>query len=623
MQTNLRRNRLSIGAALTALVLALFWAGQARSGDLAPAPDPMGARAYPMQSVLYYAEQMTGRLEGDELDSGLEGLGLRVDRGRVGVEIHGEWGGEPVPEEIITSAGGELIGRWRHIVTAWVPATAMTELAARLPEGYLMYAIMPDAHDVAGEGPAAVGSDKYRDNGADGSGITIGIIDSGFDNLSESQDHNDSPPDARLVKLDCSSGNCVEGDVEVPDKTHGTGCLEAAYDHCPQANWRVYHPTDSVSEGAAIDDAKANGVDILSHSLSKYTRWWADDTGPWAAIAREAAEAGILFFTSAGNRAQTHIQNQFYDFDSDDWHNFSDTDETIDVRMPDDGESSFYLLWDQTGGPYDLDFYLLSDDNTDTLARGTSSGSFTEWFSWKNTSGSEKTVEIAVKNVSGGVMMFEIFMHKTGTWMDHVSNVSSTTSPSNCTHPNVISVGAVGHGDFDEPPGSYDILMEYSSLGPSNSGMLTPDLAGPTDTKTYTYPDGFGGTSCATPNAAGAAGAFWSSQPGMTAAQVRELLFEMAGLFRDWGVTVGHDNWYGIGGVTAPKNHSSVVLVNDGLGNTGASLDRPFYYVSDAYDYVESGGRMIMFGGTYPESIEMTKMIDVLSYGAESTIGAP
>jgi subtilisin family serine protease len=153
--------------------------------------------------------------------------------------------------------------------------------------------------------------------------------------------------------------------------------------------------------------------------------------------------------------------------------------------------------------------------------------------------------------------------------------------------------------------------------------MILPDIAGPTDIDCQTYTSGFTGTSCSTPSTAGAAGAFWSSQTGMTGEQVVDLFFEMADLFKDWGTT-GKDNEYGEGGAIAPRNHSTIVLLNRSLNNTGASAWLPYYYVSDAYNFVNAGGRMIFLGGTYPEDpITFNKELDVDNYGSTATVGGP
>jgi hypothetical protein len=109
----------------------------------------------------------------------------------------------------------------------------------------------------------------------------------------------------------------------------------------------------------------------------------------------------------------------------------------------------------------------------------------------------------------------------------------------------------------------------------------------------------------------------------MTAENVRHLFFKMAGLFRDWGTT-GSDNLYGRGGATAPRNHSTIVMLNRSLGNTSGTVDLPYYYVTQAHNYVHDGGRMILLGGDYPECpITLTKSLLVEDFGSTAVVGSP
>jgi len=98
----------------------------------------------------------------------------------------------------------------------------------------------------------------------------------------------------------------------------------------------------------------------------------------------------------------------------------------------------------------------------------------------------------------------EIFSHNSADWNEHIAAEGSNTSPSNATHPGVISVGAVTRGLYGGAAGG-SVIANYSSRGPSNGGMTVPDICGPTNTTCFTAPGSFGGTSCTTPNAAGAA----------------------------------------------------------------------------------------------------------------------
>lgn len=307
-------------------------------------------------------------------------------------------------------------------------------------------------------------------------------------------------------------------------------------------------------------------------------------------------------------------------------------DETINIRVsgcvppaPCPG-ASFYLSWNTSGGTYDYDLYLYDSTLTNVLASSTNGGNNYEAFSWQNNTGFAQTVHLAVNRDSGGTTEFEVFMHpwRVGvwTWQQHAIAEGSTTSPSNCTRANVVSVGAVDWQDYTDPSGTVGIIQDYSGQGPSNSGMILPDLVGPTNTTGFTYPApfGFGGTSCATPNAAGTAAAFWSSAPALTAAGVRHLLFEQAAIFRDWG-DPGHDNIYGRGGIRLHTYHVNTVWVDRRYLNFLGLSIFPYFYVDHAQSAAVSGGRIVFLGQSYPEPVTLNKNLLYETIGWPTLLG--
>lgn len=202
----------------------------------------------------------------------------------------------------------------------------------------------------------------------------------------------------------------------------------------------------------------------------------------------------------------------------------------------------------------------------------------------------------------------EVFFHEgsgSGNFQRQVA-AGSNTSPSNTTDTRVISNAAVTVGLHDSPGGTSGIIAGYSSQGPSNGGMTLPDLTGPTDTTTTSYGGTFGGTSCATPNNAGAACAFWSSRTGYSNTAIRWLLFEHADVFKDWGAA-GDDNIYGHGGTFVFDYAANTTWLARGYGNVAESSTGPNYTSQAAYNAAASSGRLLIFpGGNYPETVNMT-----------------
>jgi hypothetical protein len=538
----------------------------------------------------------------------------------VRVEVVGSPSGPAVSSSIIASVGGMIEDTWRHRVEAWVPIRDVVTLARRLPDGYFLeVATPPSLDDVAGEGPGAVNSDTYRDSGANGAGLTVAVIDLNFLNLTASQNSGDSPPADRVTRI-----NCTPDPFEDPNGSmHGTGCLEAAYDHCPGATWRLYKIATVTDLGIAVDDAISCGANIITHSLSWFNSGWADDSGDVCAAISTAAEQDIHVFVSAGNYAEHHWQGDFFSSDGDQWHDWVTGDEGLTIAVAPGETVIFTLSWDTSGGIYDYDLHLRDSDGNN-LASSENAGNNYEGIIWQNTDTDWVAVDLGVWRYSGGTTEMEVFTYGHmggGAWQEYIIAESSTTTPSNTTHANVYSVGAVRWDDFDEPEGSSGIIGEYSSRGPSNSGMILPDICGPTDTQSFSYPTGFGGTSSATPNAAGAHAAFWSSDLLLSPRAIWWLEFEQAAGLKDWG-SPGADNTYGVGGIQLITYIPHTLWVARAYGNVNNDRSEPYYDVIPAYLDAEVGGRLVFAsGGSYPETFTMSKVLTLDAVGGGAHIG--
>jgi hypothetical protein len=572
-------------------------------------PDRSFYKEYPLHSSLYDAEQLaripslsTAQLI-DELSN--RALTLLPDR-RIHVELIGPEGQPPVSRLTIESVGGMIDNVWRHRVDAWVPVDRLIELAMSLPEGYRVEpAAIPCLEDVMGEGPAVIGSDSHRNGGADGTQIGVAIIDEGYNNFSEAQANGDAPPNSNLTIV-----NLTEEQFESGTR-HGTGCVEALYDHAPGATYRLYRLDSLTDLGVAVEDALDHGTDIFSHSISWFNTGWDDDSGDACGAASAAGDDGALFFTAAGNRADSHWQGEMRDSDIDGWHEWLGTDEGLTVEVPDSATVSFHLSWDTSGGIYDYDLWLYDETMIIPLAFSMFPGNIYESVTWTNLTGSDVLVNLLVqRDLIYGFTEIEVFSAGPCTWLEHIVSQGSTTSPSNCTDPGVVSVGAVDWVLYPLGNGASGIIKDYSGRGPSNSGMSLPDLCGPTDTSGFTYWS-FGGTSCATPNVAGAAAAFWSGSDLLRDDGIRWLMNEHARTFKDWGIN-DIDNTYGWGGANLLDYVPQTVWVGRSFGNFGDDPTLPFYTIQAAHDAATPGGRILIFlGGDYPEPVTLTTMLEV------------
>lgn len=524
------------------------------------------------------------------------------DRKEARVEIFGPVGQAAVSDAFLAGFGARADTRVLFAVEAAVPVDRLVDLARALPAGHRIARATPGhADDVAGEGPGVMLSDVYRDGGADGAGLTIAVVDADFDQLDGARTNGDAP--SSWVQVNYTP------DPFQDDSAHGTGCVEAAFDHAPGASYRLYKVDSATDFLSAAVDCVSNGVDVVSRSLSNYNLGWGDDTGVACVAANHLGQNGIPVFVSAGNRAQEHWQGTFDPGSGGSAvHDWTTGDELNRVVIDPDGSTTFYLSWDTSGSDTD-DYGLFVYDASGSTVLGSSLSLGEGFESVQITNGSTVstlTVNLLVLKTSGvGNAELELFSHGnvSSSW-EHLVTAGSTTSPSNATDPNVISVGAVAHGDFSSPNGTSGILKSYSSRGPSNSGMQLPDLLGPTDTTAFAYPNGFGGTSCATPNLAGAAMVFRDSVPQYSATAITWLLEQQAEVTGDWG-GAGPGNSYGHGGVHLTAYAPGyTVFLSRSFGNTANAATAPSYTLAGAVADSPSGGRILVYpGGSYPEPV--------------------
>ncbi|MDP6520101.1 MAG: S8 family serine peptidase [Planctomycetota bacterium] len=597
-----------------------------------------------MDSVLWDLEQAVRQAPTQLFVEATQRRLLFAADGRVNVELVGKPGMPPVTAESlahrdITIPTLTVHSIWRHRVSAHINPIHLTQLAMALPPSVDLRAVLEPSLDEPsfGTDPADLFADycgvqQYIDAGADGSGKTIGILDYKWDNLTEAQAAGAAPPDSRLDRQNFTWSTFED------DGFHGTACLESAYDHASGASYVAYKIANLTDVGQAVDHAISNDVDILSHSISYYNEGWADDSGDACAQADEAANAGILYFCSAGNRGRTHWQDTFLDSDGDGWHEWgSGGDETIDISIGNGGGGTYFMSFNTAGAGADYDVYLF-DDSLNELDSGTDGTDNFEEFSWTNSTGSTMNAHLAIYHYSGATPEFEMFYNGTegsSSNPQHQEFEGSTTSPSNTTDSRVISCGAAKYDNWPEENGATGLIQGYSSRGRSNSGMMLPDLIGPTGNWTVAYaspskPNGaFGGTSCATPNLAGVAGCFWSAFPNMMASSVGSLLKDQARVYRDWGDS-GDDITYGAGGAFLHEYAAGTIWVDRDfmdwvtvLGGVwdGSTVYGPFYRVEDAVSAMGTGGRMVFLGNSYPEPVTATKRFDVETIGSTATLG--
>lgn len=596
--------------------LALLGLCGAVSAQALPDPPPRRMPAnLPMQTTLYDA-WLDRDLPLDELRrrAGRDFITFS-DAREIHVEIVGPEGAPAIPGALVERHGGRPDSRWGRRQDAWVPLARLVEFARALPPGHrIVRAHAGDSDDVDGEGPAAIGSDTYRDGGANGAGLKIGVIDGSYAMLTAAVLNGDAPGGATLIDF-------TGGEFEAGEKTHGTECVETIFDHAPGAEYFIYKVDSLADWGSAVEHAIDNGIDIISLSKSKQNQGWWDNQGDACAVALAAANEDILFFTSAGNRAEQHWQGTFLPgmFNAQ-WHDWTLGDEGLDITVEEGGKVDFYLSWNTDNPQVDnYDFLLFDSTGTTVIKSSQNNGESYEEMTYENTQSGPVIVKLAVWLEEGPGAEFEVFGRKDGEW-EYFHPSGSTSSPTNTVHPKVISVGAVHHDDYSAGNGASGVIRDSSSRGPTNSGMTVPRIV--STTRTSTFAGGtFGGTSCATPNAAGAACAFWSSVPQYRESPIQWLLMQQALAFKDWGAP-GIDNVYGAGGINLVPYVPNTVWLSRDYGNVFNLPFAPFYSLTPFVQSQVGGGRLLEFpGGSYSETVVLDQPLVLDSAAAPGVFG--
>lgn len=518
----------------------------------------------------------------------------------------------------LRNLGFEVDATWKNRASIWIALDDVLAQAEKLPADYFMFAVDIPYHD--NEGPGVMNSTGYKTgSGPGGAGKRIAVFDGGFTSLQSIINAGNMKTPA-YVGIG-GSASTVAG-VNFSGSQHGTGVVETVYDHCPDAEIEIYANGTITDKGNAVDDCIAHGVDVIVMSQSHYNTGWADNTGGACAYALDAANAGIIFVTSCGNRAESHWEGTFDDDDNDEWHEWSGSNEQNDRvgSLASGDDFGVALSWNTAvAADYDLYIYRASDNAVlaSSLLTGTTANEF-ESANYFNNTASSVAIYIAVrkKNSSQPETQFEIFTHNDGNYQ-FATAAGSNTSPSNTTNSNVISVGAVSWVDYDDSSGAPGAIMDYSSRGPTNSGNLAPKITGPTNTETDIYNGNFGGTSCAAPNVAGALTSFWSSQPALDATGVRQIAFRKAQLYKDWG-TAGSDNTYGNGGLALYAYASNLrYMFRTSTNSAVTNSTRPYYNLAVAEQQAPHNSTVIILNtGSYPE----TGLYGVSGVGANKKI---
>jgi subtilisin family serine protease len=420
----------------------------------------------------------------------------------------------------------EIVNARFGLVQGWIADAAVAAFAdMEIVKG--VSPAWPAEHtvgSVTSEGDHASRADLVRQLGYDGTGVVVGVISGGIDSLANAQ-----------ATGDLGAVTVPSGCQRVSGNDEGTAMLEIVHDLAPGAT--LLFSSDGDSPLAFIDAVnclKAAGADVIVDDVVFFSEPAFED-GPIAQTVREAVQAGVSYFTSAGNFAQVHVE-QSYCPGPDALHDFGCGTGSVAVGMivPPGGQVVCSLQWNDPFGGSTNDYDLLAVDTLgDLLAASTNVQDGTqdpfELVAWANPLPFSVEVHVGIALFSGAARLLDLFCPMPSEAPGSLFFVTPNPGGSIFGHaavPKVVSVAAV---DVMTP--GLATIESYSSEGPVDVFFPTPEIRAKPDIASFddvstTVPVfiPFRGTSAAAPHAAAIAALLLSKNPSLTPGQVQSML---------------------------------------------------------------------------------------------------
>ncbi len=403
----------------------------------------------------------------------------------------------------------------------------------------------------AWEGAEAMGVEAWHEAGYTGQGVKLAVFDIQWFGAEVKWEEL-----GVFESWDCWShpGCIVPIDTLRPrfsyeSGSHGVACAEVVADLAPGAELHIVRTNGVTTLENAVDWALREGIDLVTLSMSFMNASFYDGTGPVARNVERLTEGGTLLVTSAGNYADGHWMEPFRDQDGDGLHEFPWGSEFLPVRLRAGKKRGLSVHWDNYDrcGDVDFDLYLYDADGNlldraeddqdpdadrcnpvERLAPTLDQEQWT-WFQLKRRRGD-------------GAVRWNLITTSGTVWRSMAEY--SVTDPG--THPLSFTVGAVPAIGY-----AHNDVESFSSWGPNMADQPKPDIVAPDGLTTSTYgPDGFYGTSAASPSAASAIALVMSRYPEMDAFQASDWVRDHA--WRDASTWQPSDPAVGAGHLRLP-----------------------------------------------------------------------
>ena len=226
-----------------------------------------------------------------------------------------------------------------------------------------------------GPGATAHGAAPWDTAGYVGTGVKVGVIDTGFDGYSALIGTHLPQPEAVRCwtsKMEVQHDNLADCEA-ASESNHGTAVTEMLFDVAPGATYYLARILNTSHTEDAVDWLIEQGVDIINMSVSFAWDGPGDGTSPYSdtvlTTVDTAVNGGAFIAATAGNQGGESWYGELADSDGDNVLEFKEGDECNLVTLEADKDYRFDLRWndDWLTASVDLDTRLTGPDGVGAI----------------------------------------------------------------------------------------------------------------------------------------------------------------------------------------------------------------------------------------------------------------